>query len=206
MSWRPASDITPDAPHITHTWAPEPAAWTNGPADLTTNALRGFTREQDLAATAYHEAGHAVVFTICGIAVDRIGFGDIAGLAGTTHLGRGPHPVSALLTGLSAGWRAEIRWLTESGLHTPERAWAAERHAGTDQRAADALCREAFGEPLQYGKGPTHADWASASEAADTILGVRWGAVALLAEELVNRWLDSDYVMPGRQVHEFALS
>lgn len=200
--WHPVSDADPGADHVIHTLTPEPASWTQGPVGITTQDLIDLTPAQQRAALAHHEAGHAAVFTLCGVDVDRITYQETDDLEARVHLvGGREYSVEALLIGLAAGWTAEVRWLEEAGLYTPVRAWAAERHAHTDQRQADRLCRDHYDAPLRYADPHTrYGDWQTASDAAHTILGPFWGVTARLAEELLARWEEGQRVMPGRLI------
>lgn len=199
-TWHPEPDSLCEG-HVVHTRNPIPDAWEQGGID--TAALTRYTPAQRSAALAHHEAGHAVAWTLCGVEVERITLGGPGGLGAAVHPRSDGCAVSSLLVGLAAGHVAEARFLAEAGLYTPERAWAAERLAETDQRGADRLCRKYLDRPLTYGVGADAGDWGRASEIAGTMLGVSWGAVACLAEELVLCWEEGETVMPGRVVRQF---
>ncbi|MET9712570.1 hypothetical protein [Nocardiopsis alba] len=201
-TWHPDPESLCDG-HLVHTRNPIPRAWEQAPAEATTHLLTDYTPAQQAAALAYHEAGHAIVWDLCGVTVDRIALGEVEGLAASTSPREDEYPLESVLVGLAAGYVAEARFLAEAGLYTPERAWATERHAATDQRHADRLCREHLGHPLRYGDGDGVSDWEQASKSADLMVSVRWGNLVRLAEELIWSWEEGDHVMPARVISQF---
>ncbi|MGQ4271026.1 hypothetical protein [Nocardiopsis changdeensis] len=203
--WHLGSDCAPDSP--VRTRAPEPEAWTQDPDQDLSRIIR-LTPDQRRAALAHHEAGHAVAFTTLGIPVDKIVYHGVdgTGLGAATHTEGGrTYSIDGALVGLAAGCVAELLWLREAGLLTPERAWAAERLCHTDKAEADRLTRRHFDRPLGYG---THdrGDWETASACAHAVLSTFWGPTVRLAEELLTRWEDGDTVMPARLIRTIALS
>lgn len=203
--WHLGSDCSPTSP--VRTRAPEPKAWTENP-DQDLDHITRLTPDQRRAALAHHEAGHAVTFTTLGIPVDKIAYhgGDTTGLGAATYITpETRYTIDGALTGLAAGCAAELLWLHEAGLHTPERAWATERLCHTDMTEADRLTRKHYDHPLSYGTHD-HGDWETATACARAILTTFWGPTVRLAEELLTRWEEGDTVMPGRMVRALALS
>lgn len=201
-TWYPDHQ-SPYKGHIVHTRSPIPRAWKEASPGVSSGQLANYTPAQQLAVSAYHEAGHAAVLDLCGVEPARIVKAENAEETdafvqpvGSEHL------LNALLVGVAAGHMSEIRFLAEAGLYTPERAWVAERRGSLDQYMADQLCREHLGRPLTYGTGAELSDWERASNTANAMLGVRWGAVARLAEELLLQWEEGDLVMPARQIRQ----
>lgn len=86
---------------------------------------------------------------------------------------------------MAAGERAVSRWLAESGLWTPGRAWAADAGAAHDQAWAREVATDA-GSPLRYGDGAAY-DWWAAGARADTAFTRRWQDVLDLAEAIDAR-------------------
>lgn len=202
-TWHPDPRSLCDG-HLVHTRNPIPRAWEQAPPEATTHLLTDYTPAQQAAALAYHEAGHAIVWDLCGVKVDRIALGEVESLAASTHPREDEYHLDSVLLGLAAGYVAEARFLAEAGLYNPERAWATERHAATDQRHADRLCRKYLGRPLGYGDGEGVSDWAQASKSADLMVSVRWSHIARLAEELIFTWEEGERVMPARVIAQFA--
>ncbi len=203
-TWHP-DHANPCQGHTVHTRSPIPRAWLEGPTGFSSDQVANYNPAQHLAVAAYHEAGHAAVLDLCGVQPSRIVTAanpeEGGGHAFVQTAGE-DHSLSALLAGIAAGHVAEIRFLNEAGLYSLERAWAAERRASLDQYLATQLCREYLGQELTYGTGPDLSDWEQASTVANTMLGVRWGAVARLAEELILQWQEGDLVMPSRQIRQ----
>ncbi|MFD0384657.1 hypothetical protein ACFQ2B_27760 [Streptomyces stramineus] len=88
----------------------------------------------------------------------------------------------------AAGERAEVRWLRETGLWTPGRAWAAERHAWHDRRHVDEIMRSCHGRELTF--HGDHGDWgdyAWVMDRTDEALGRVWGQVMALAHFVAAR-------------------
>lgn len=202
-TWHP-DHKNPNRGHTVHTRNPIPRAWATAKDGFSTKDVTRYTPAQERAAFAYHEAGHAIAMDLCGVRTKQITkqAQDKGGLYAVVQTSGDDHPLDGLLVSAAAGHVAEVRFMREAGLYTPERAWAAERRASDDQHLADQLCREHLDQPLTYGTGSGVSDWEQASNVADTMLGLRWGALARLAEELILRWQDGDLVMPERLINQ----
>lgn len=100
--------------------------------------------------------------------------GPVHGVSGVTEIGRTAVPVDDYLTMLAAGEAAHQRWLLESGLHTPARAWAVERGALDDMGRALDVLREWV--PGYDDTGYRQLFWRS-RPAAEALVDARWRGV-----------------------------
>ncbi|MFF5039907.1 MULTISPECIES: hypothetical protein [Streptomyces] len=130
---------------IVHSFHPAPAGW------CCANHVLGLALETDRQGAAVHEAGHVVAAFVTGIHVADVVLtteqtqnpcGSVSGVSGVTGIGRIAVPVDDYLTMLAAGEAAHQRWLRDSGLHTPARAWAVEVSALDDVAKAVNQLRE----------------------------------------------------------------
>jgi hypothetical protein len=162
--------------------------------------IERFTEEQKLQGTAIHEAAHTVLYCAAGAPITSVlvrtmseSDGSVLANGQTTH---GPYRIdlSDLLTALAAGERAEDRWLREVGLWTPERAWAIERHAREDRRAA-ARTITSTGREMTVGTSSHWSDLASIHQRADEAIDKRWSSITALATALLRyRHLDAQQI------------
>lgn len=159
------------------TWYPQPEGVSRifGPLD-------GLVDEMG----AYHEAGHAVAALHTGIGVDGVylstspenpEFTFYTQITGTVRSWTGYAAYHA------AGERAADRWLRETGLWTPERAWSVERGARSDRGAA-LRAAEREGQALRLTAHPWNG-WTQACSWADAVLDATWGRVEAVAAALL---------------------
>jgi hypothetical protein len=160
----------------------------------TTTDVLALTADQRLRLTAIHEAGHAVLWHLAGVRLDKVLVRTVAEAAqlGVREAGQTIVAAAAtlpLVDGLAvaaAGERAEDRWLREAGLWTEERAWVIERHAAHDRsHARDAV--QGAGSMLTFGQRPGHPyDYVTVQADADRRLSAVWDGVQRLADALVT--------------------
>ncbi|MER5432885.1 hypothetical protein [Streptomyces sp. NPDC002588] len=126
---------------------PAPAGWCCANHD---HAL-DLSLETDRQGAAVHEAGHTTAAFVTGIDVTEVVLtpeqtqhpcDPTAGVSGITGVSRIAVPVGDYLTMLAAGEVAHQRWLRDSGLSTPARAWAVELGAMDDVGKAVNRLRE----------------------------------------------------------------
>ncbi|WP_316782931.1 hypothetical protein [Streptomyces sasae] len=169
-------------------------------ADVVLRDLLELPVEQHFRGTAVHEAAHAVLLQSLGATVEWVVVRPYTELAGDEPAGENSAVydmyVGDLLTCLAAGERAESRWLGESGLLTPVRAYAVELLAQGDRDMAGNLVRDLLGRELTFGVAVGEAfDYQSAHDAADAALDRCWPAVIAVADALVaHRRLDGEQI------------
>lgn len=110
--------------------------------------------------------------------------GPVSGVSGTTQIGRIAIQPPGYLTMLAAGEQAHQRWLLESGLHTPARAWAVERGALDDRTKAIDVLRTYH--PGLEDNGYRQAFWQYRPD-AQVLLDDHWRRVLDIAEPLADR-------------------
>ncbi|SEM79093.1 hypothetical protein [Streptacidiphilus jiangxiensis] len=171
--------------------APEPFCCVGGALDLPAHIAR--------AASAHHEAGHAVLALALGVHIPAVSIGTEAGLSACGHqrgFGGANEGVrdqlvharlgSALVV-LAAGVRAELMWLRENGVDLPAtRAWAVEVGGLGDQVIADWLL-SLYGHRLEHGTGHDLYDYWQHEAVADAALAAAWGKVGVVAAALLER-------------------
>ena len=172
--------------NVIHSFHPAPVGW------CCANHMLALDLETDRQGAAVHEAGHAVAAFTVGIHVvditlvtERIQHpcGPVHGVSGVTEIGRMAVPVDGYLTMLAAGEAAHQRWLRESGLHTPARAWAVERGALDDMGKALDVLRE--WDPGYDDTGHRQLFWRS-RPAAEALVNDRWRGVLAVAGGLAG--------------------
>ena len=149
--------LNPDAPHsptspwTDYTRTPPPAGL--GTTITDTHTALAMTRKQLLTGAAYHEAGHAAVYTHHQIPIGSATYyaGGHNGASASIGLPPSSGPWQGYAIGAAAGHRAEIEWMRRTGLLTPTREWAAERHSDSDRKAAHTVMDQCFGAALTYG-------------------------------------------------------
>lgn len=179
---------------------PEPAAWFN------TQTVENLTEAQKLRDTAVHEAAHTILFLAAGIPVRYVEIltkteSDASGAdLGTTFVEAHQARLDAFLVALAAGERAEDRWMRESNLWTPARAWVIERLAINDRLHTAGLVRQFLKTELTYGEKPTEwSDLAWHHQVADEALHKNWARITDFADALIeHRYLTA------RQVADFS--
>ncbi|MFF7780426.1 hypothetical protein ACFZCG_39190 [Streptomyces tanashiensis] len=178
--------VAPDGSPV-HSFHPVPSAW------CCASHVLGLPLETDRLGAAVHEAGHLVAALVGGIHVIDVGLtseealfpcGPIHGVSGVTQTGpMAVHP-DRYLTMLAAGELAHQRWLRDSGLFTPAKAWAVERGAVDDMGKAVGVLREYF--PGIPDDGYRQRFW-QYRPAAETLLATHWGRVLNVAGSLGSR-------------------
>ncbi|MBV7674105.1 hypothetical protein STHAL_32175 [Streptomyces halstedii] len=161
----------------------------------TTRNLMQFTTQQHQRSAAIHEAAHTVLFLEAGAPVRSVlirvlrSDADTSGdPLGTTDIGHYSDRLEPFLTALAGGERAEDRWMRETGLWNPVRAWASERHALHDRDYARQLVRKYLKHDMTCGitdQGWT--DYLALHTAADRALDRVWETVLTLADALLER-------------------
>lgn len=190
--------LNPDAPGPTSPWSdytrvPPPVGL--GTTISSTKQAMALTDDQHLSGTAYHEAGHAIAWSDCGVPIVSITRRSGGAAQAVVQLGPWEGPWEGYVVGFAAGHRAEIEWMHREGLLTPDREWSAERHSGGDREGADIVLRQCLDTPLTYGASTEHTDWSWMCDRADKVLAQRWGAVERLAVALVDQWGRGEPVM-----------
>ncbi|TWF92330.1 hypothetical protein FHX80_12650 [Streptomyces brevispora] len=170
-----------------HSFHPAPSVW------CCANHVLGLPLETDRQGVAVHEAGHLVAALVGGTHVIDVGLtseealfpcGPVHGVSGVTHTGpMAVHPES-YLTMLAAGELAHQRWLRNSGLFTPARAWAVERGAVDDTGKAIGVLRQH--SPGIPDDGYRQWFW-QYRPAAEALLVAHWECVLNVAGPLGSR-------------------
>ncbi|MFF0409107.1 hypothetical protein ACFYUY_01560 [Kitasatospora sp. NPDC004745] len=161
--------------------------------DVDAGELMQLTTEQQLAATAAHELGHALLWLAGGLHVEQVSIvpsGRRGGHA-TARLTGMPDAPRLLAIGTAGGERAEDRWLREAGLWTPDRAAVVELGAHGDRAR---LLEWTSPRPVFGGDG---FDFAVLHDMADEALDQVWGRLSVAHPVLVRR-----QVMSGEQLAE----
>lgn len=179
--------------NVVHSFHPAPAGW------CCANHMLALDLEADRQGAAVHEAGHTVAAFTMGIHVvgitlvtERIQHpcGLVHGVSGVTEIGSMAVPVDEYLTMLASGEAAHQRWLRDSGLHTPARAWAVERGALDDMSKALDVLREWV--PGYDDTGYRQLFWRS-RPSAEALVDARWERVLAVAGGLASRgWLSGE--------------
>jgi hypothetical protein len=142
--------------------------------------------------TAVHEAAHAVVYMAAGYRIGHIALHDpedrsYGGRAHVNYLAASGPWIDWAVT-CAAGERAETRWMRETGLWTPDRAWVAERLAWKDRSQMGLAYRDGCGRDLTFqGNHGDPGDYAWVMDRTDEALDRVWGQVLRLADQLVER-------------------
>ncbi|WP_275558531.1 hypothetical protein [Streptomyces sp. 5-6(2022)] len=154
--------------------------------------VENFTEDQKLYGTAVHEAAHAVLLCAAGVPIHSITVRTMTDAAAASlpngENTRGPYKVALydLLTGLCAGERAEDRWLHQTNLWTPNRAWAIERHARNDRTMAYQAIQDTADLPLTYGQSSDWTDLAVIHDHTDQAIDRYWSNITDLADALIT--------------------
>lgn len=156
------------------TWHPQPNGWSND--SPSGSLLHPFG--------AFHEAGHAVIALAQGIGVDGVHLLPAEENMFHTVVSGGIPRDSGYLTMLAAGERASDRWLRETGVWTPERAWAAERCAEGDREEAVGFATRR-GIPFDLTAHPWDG-WTQVCGWADGSLNYHWHRVCAVAAALLE--------------------
>lgn len=163
-------------------------AWINNSDDL----LTSMTDEQRDRMRAVHEAAHAVITLTAGGHVHYAWIRRTPDLRATADRLTGGHQVGGhvpicnvpdgrnFVTVMSAGERAEDKWLHETGLWTPAIAAGVEYGAYTDRRAVLDL-----NPGLGFDGG--HGDFLIVHELADQAVTEHWSAITAVAAVLADR-------------------
>jgi hypothetical protein len=169
--------------------------WTRtAPPDITgytnTDQIANYTPDEKLFDSAVHEAAHAVLYLatghrIRGITIHAAGDDSHGGQAQVDHA-----PFSGLwldfVTAAAAGERAQDRWLRESGLWTPGRAWVAERLAWDDRRQVAESTHTCLKQELSFGVRDDWTDYAWIMDRADEALDPLWDRVLTLTHHIAE--------------------
>jgi hypothetical protein len=178
--------IGPDGSRV-HSFHPAPAGW------CCANHVLGLPLETDRQGAAVHEAGHLVTAFLVGIHVIDVTLtpeqvqhpcGPVSGVCGATQTGSLAVPPGDYLTMLAAGELAHQRWLGESGLHTPARAWAVECGALDDTAKALAVLRRYY--PGLEDDGCRQLFWRYRPD-AEALLDAHWERALNVAGPLADR-------------------
>ncbi|MFJ3612295.1 hypothetical protein [Streptomyces hydrogenans] len=146
-----------------------------------------------MVGTAVHEAGHLVTDLLVGIHVidvaltpeqAQLACGPVLAISGATQIGRVAVGPVDYLRMLAAGEQAHQRWLEDSGLWTPSRAWAVERGALDDTAKAVEVLREHH--PGLDDVGYRQLFW-QYRPAARALLDAHWHRVLNVAGSLSDR-------------------
>ncbi|SPE51870.1 hypothetical protein SNS2_1544 [Streptomyces netropsis] len=192
-----------------YTRQPEPRAWVH--REVTSGfQLLAFSDTTLRHSIAVHEAAHAVLDFAFGIPVveicvcDDLGAGadgEGGGAAGwVRNGGQWRVPDVHYFAMCAAGERAQDRWLRETGLWTPERAWVEERAADSDRQQVAHALRHSRNKELTFGRTAAGAmDYATVQAAADAALAPLWDRVLRLAAAV-----DDHGHLTGRQAARHA--
>jgi hypothetical protein len=154
---------------------------THGPASgyraLRAEAARfGLTVPWMRRLVATHEAGHAVTASTLGLPVKAVTLTPADGMPGGFDFSYTGRTIDAAAVALTAGERAQDRWLRDLGLWTPERAAECVDNGSYDRDRVAAL---------------PWPDAAPEREAlalrADRVLDAHWDRVSAVADALVQR-------------------
>ena len=170
----------------------------------------GLSAAQRREASAYHEAGHAVVGLAHALSVTEALLHDQdishaerspahaelgAGESGTTRIDpSGPLSVLHLIHFYVAGVRAARRYLLQAGLLTPAAAFVEDAFGGISDKQKVAATATAAQVHLTYGTGrppdlaphAAHFDLADAYNFVDSLLTARWPHVRAVAHHLLT--------------------
>lgn len=148
-------------------------------------------------ATAFHEAGHAVLALTRGVHVPAVRVNTEPGMSGCEHpqgfagsnesLGPqlGLAPLESALIVLAGGVQAENAWLRGKGVEmTDRRSFAVEVGGLNDQVQARTLLA-CYGQNIEYGTGHSLRDYWHHQGTADQLLNAGWGKVCTLAQALL---------------------
>ncbi|MCD9144363.1 hypothetical protein [Streptomyces albireticuli] len=188
-TWYLNSDQSDGQPVFTR--YPEPRAWAEG---VGLYECLGFEDAVLRRAIAVHEAGHAVLCMAFGIPVVEIcvreDLGKTSGEGGAAWVRTGDYwDVSYMRYAAmcAAGERAQDRWMRETGLWTPQRAWAVERTAGSDRDVLAQALRTVCGTELRFGASRPGVQYGTVQAVADSALSHLWDRLLCLAEALDDR-------------------
>lgn len=171
----------------THSFHEEPSGW------CCANHVLALPLETDMVGTAVHEAGHLVADLLIGVHVidvtltlerAQLPCGLVSGISGATRIGRIAIGPADYLRMLAAGEQAHQRWLEDSGLSTPARAWAVERGARDDTAGAVEVLRKY--RPGLEDAGYRQLFWQYRPDAKE-LLDAHWYRVLNVAESLARR-------------------
>lgn len=182
----------PDGSPI-HSFHSAPSRW------CCTNHVLALPLETDRRGAAVHEAGHVVAALLGGMNLIDATLtpehascprGPISAVSGVTQRSPGSVHPDDYLTMLAAGEVAHQRWLLESGLYTPDRAWAVERGARDDTDKAIGVLRDHI--PGYEDNGYRQEFWEYRPQ-AQALLDTHWHRVLAVAELLeANGHLSGD--------------
>ncbi|MFF8431069.1 hypothetical protein ACF07Y_39230 [Streptomyces sp. NPDC016566] len=150
----------------------------------------GLDPEAYRMAVAVHEAGHLVLDLRVGIHVNSVeitpedinnGCGAQRVVHGVTEIGIVAVRRSQYVTMLAAGEQADLRWLREQGLWTPDRAWAAEMAALDDREKAIPVVKDLV--PTDHRLEAIATYWGFSDAAAAELDGC-WQQVIAVATSL----------------------
>lgn len=173
-------------------WAPWVRYTRNPPVydGKTTDEVAAYTPEERVLDAAVHEAGHAVLYMAAGHRVGGITvheFGDYShdGQAEVEYVpASGPWLPFALKD--AGGERAVDRWLRETGLWTPGRAWVAERLAWRDRSQVHVIMRTCHNRELTFGQHWDRTDYTWITDRTDEALDKVWDQALTLADHVAK--------------------
>jgi hypothetical protein len=174
----------------TEPWAPWCRRTRNAPLEITGNAttesIANYAPAEKLASTAMHEAAHVVLYLATGHGIREIVID--ASSDADSWISYEPYSGGWLDFAVSAaaGERAQDRWLRETGLWTPGRAWVAERYSWRDRRLVSVVVSQAHNEELTFGLVNHWSDYAWIGDRAAEALDPVWDQVLTLARHLAN--------------------
>lgn len=170
--------------------------WLDASTRTTIDEIAGFTPDEDAMVISVHEAAHAVFFMAAGHAIDYItvyppGSAQAGehGKADTMPVdSRGEWPWLDFAILHAGGERAADRYLRESRLWTPERAWAIERSAVKDRAEAARAVQHVLGRAMTYGADRGEpGDYAWICDQTDQALSRYWPRVLDLGRYVFER-------------------
>lgn len=187
-SWCPNTDHFAQhvAPTLRYTRNQPPRRWDSlmgGDVD----EIAALTPDQELQATAIRHAGFSVLYMAAGFRVDYIlvhpvGSPAARGSKGYTMRAGGSGSWLGRAVAAAGHERAVDRWLRESGLWTPDRAWAAERLSADARAQAAEAVQYGLGCEMTFNGGGDEADYAWICDRADEALDARWPQVSALGQ------------------------
>lgn len=168
-----------------------PERWASGRERLRIEDIADLTDKDELNTTCAHESAHAVLYMAAGhriesMTIHGVGRSHDDNKATVVRYG-GPGPWQDFAVAFAAGERAADRWLRQSGLWTPARAWAIERLAGDDRALTAETVRQGLGCEMSYGVHSGDSDYFGLCSRAEAALDRFWPQICALARQLADR-------------------